>query len=136
SEQISVIAVEKWIVRRLPSLNSLTYRGERTDQLLCRDHNSRDCSASNIAGSQQDAGALVTLGGQCGLRQILVPEFDSQITIDQPSNHSANKNRARGCEWQIHADREGKRRNAAHFQHNRDHGAEENERPWKFAAEN
>jgi hypothetical protein len=60
---IGIVAVKKWIVRVLPILNSVAHGGEGTHQLLRRDHNSRDCAACDVAGSEQQARAFVPLGG-------------------------------------------------------------------------
>ena len=100
------------------------------------DDDAGERAAGDVTGSEQDAGALVAFGGQFDLGQILVPEFYSQIAIDQPAHDSADKNRAGRRERQINSNRKRERRNAAHLEHDRDHDAEEDERPRKFAAEN
>src|ERR1700693_432384 len=86
-EKIGIAAVKKWIVRVLPILNSVADGGEGTHQLLRRDHNSRDCAARDVTGSEQHARAFVTFGGELGLGEISVAKFYPQVTIDQPANH-------------------------------------------------
>ena len=41
-KQICIRAVEEWIVRHLPTLNSVADSGKRSHQLLRRNHNSRE----------------------------------------------------------------------------------------------
>src|SRR2546423_13226582 len=97
-EQIGVAAVEEWIVRHLPILNSAidlsNGRYPFRQQFFSRDHDSGDRAAGDVAGGEEHAGALVAFGSQFHLGQILVSEFYAQISIDEQADHSADKDRA------------------------------------------
>ena len=101
-----------------------------------RDHDSRNCSARNISGREQDTATLVAFGNQFDVRQILVAKFDPQITIDQQPDHPTDKDRAGRCERQINADCKCERGDSTHLQHNRYYHAEQHKSPREFTAQN
>ena len=82
-EQVGIWAVEEWIVSHLPFLDSLSHRGKRAYQFLCRDHNSRDGAAGNVPRRKQYTGALVAFSSKLRLGKISVAEFCPQVTIDE-----------------------------------------------------
>ena len=123
-EQIGVRAIEEWIVRCRPCRESLVGRRQIRQAGHDGDNDARQRAPRDVAGGEQHAGTFVALRHKLIMGQTVRAEFMfAQPAIDQPAKHSANENRSRGSERQIHADGKGERRNAAHLESDGNHHA-------------
>jgi hypothetical protein len=56
-----------------------------------RNYDPSERTASDVAGRKQHTRTFVAFPGQLDFGQISVAEFNSQVTIYQPANHSTDK---------------------------------------------
>ena len=60
-----------------------------------RNHDAGKRAAGDIAGSEQHAGAFVAFRGELDFAQVFVSEFSVHVFVNQPTDKSADENRAR-----------------------------------------
>ncbi len=116
----------------------------RVDACLCVTHRSgqesdedpRDRPSRDVAGSEQNARALVPLRHELLLGQLAVLMRPAKSRVDETTQHSPQEDRRRRRQWKIDTDRKRQRRDTAHLEHDRDHRSEQHEGPRQPSVEN
>src|SRR5207249_2680708 len=90
-EPIGRGAFEEWIMRDGPFLKGIQMILHRNGK-EGKKHPS-ECTASDVAGGEENAVALVAFRDKLVFRELRAGVFASRIFIDEPSHHSADVDR-------------------------------------------